>query len=90
MSAICEWRIANDLCGKTKHCCTEILTASYTLTAKEILSIVKIMFDGKTVLNERMTGEIKRFIDSMELSEHERMEAAKIAYACYNDLPPWE
>jgi hypothetical protein len=90
MSAICEWRIANDLCGKTKNCCTEILKTSYELTAKEILSIVKIMLDGKTVLNDSMTHEIKRFIDCMELSELERSKAAKIAYACYNELPPWE
>ena len=90
MSAICEWRIANNLCGKTKHCCTEILKTSYELTTKEILSVVKIMFDEKTVLNDQMTNEIKKFIDNMELSELERMESAKIAYACYNELPPWE
>ena len=90
MSAICQWRIANDLCGKTKNCCTEILKTSYKLTAKEILSIVKIMLDGKTVLNDSMTYELKRFINNMELSERERTEAAKIAYACYNDIPPWE
>jgi hypothetical protein len=66
------------------------MSAIYEITAKEILSIVKIMFDGKTVLNDSMSHKIKGFIDSMELSELERMEAAKIAYACYNEIPPWE
>ena len=39
MSAICEWRIANNLCGKTKHCCTEILKTSCNITAQDIESM---------------------------------------------------
>jgi len=90
MSAICEWRVANNLCGKTKHCCTAILKTSYELTAREILAIVKIVLDGKTVLNDSMMHEVKEYIGRMELSESEEMQAAKIAYACYNEIPPWE
>jgi hypothetical protein len=35
MSAICEWRIANNLCGKTKHCGPSVLGMLDELISKQ-------------------------------------------------------